>query len=320
MPPQFARIFQAPSENSTVRRVGTRGLQLPNHSPCRPRALTRRSTCEMFGLAVNMRSDRSRLPASRFAHRTFKPGPPRRAFSLIELLVVIAVIAILASLLLPALTRAKERARRAACLNNIRQFIIAAHLYAGDNHEYVPRADTDNRNKDDTHTPILSNETKSNLLRYASPLKVLDCPNLAKSFEKEEGWRVHPDYGVAVGYHYLGGHPNTPWPPLEGVTNSWISPQTTADDPNLVLVADLNIYCYSFTRILAPHTAVGPAIREEAYFEAHPEAYEQTPKEIGARGGTIGKLDGSVAWKDISKMVPYRASQLWDTAGAFGLW
>ena len=48
----LARIFHNPIENSAVRRVRTRGLQSPKNSPCRPRALTRRSTYEMFGLAV----------------------------------------------------------------------------------------------------------------------------------------------------------------------------------------------------------------------------------------------------------------------------
>jgi prepilin-type N-terminal cleavage/methylation domain-containing protein len=242
------------------------------------------------------------------------------AFTLIELLVVIAIIGILASLLLPALSNAKERARRAACLNNIRQFIMASHLYANDNQDYLPRGGTDNFNSNDTHTPILSTATRVIILQYASPLKVLDCPNLASSFERQEGWRLHPEYGIAIGYHYLGGHSNTPWPPVGGTTNTWISPQKASGDPALVLVADLNVYCYTFVRLLAPHTARGPIVREEPYFNDHPEAYGQTPKDIGAKGGNVGLLDGSVAWKDISRMRVYSGSQAWGDQGALGLW
>ena len=125
--------------------------------------------------------------------RPVGPLPLLFGFTLIELLVVIAIIAILAALLLPALSSAKERARRASCLSNIHQFIMATHIYAGDFQDFLPRGGTDNRNTNDTHTPILSTATKSNILQYASPLKVLDCPNLAKSFEQELNWRVQPD-------------------------------------------------------------------------------------------------------------------------------
>jgi prepilin-type N-terminal cleavage/methylation domain-containing protein/prepilin-type processing-associated H-X9-DG protein len=60
------------------------------------------------------------------------------AFTLIELLVVIAIIAILAALLLPALKGAKEKARMAACMNNVRQLAMAAsQLYASDNNDYI---------------------------------------------------------------------------------------------------------------------------------------------------------------------------------------
>src|ERR1035441_8135339 len=67
------------------------------------------------------------------------PDRPVIAFTLIELLVVIALIAILAALLLPALSRAREKANAAYCLNNLKQWGLATQLFASENDDLLPK-------------------------------------------------------------------------------------------------------------------------------------------------------------------------------------
>jgi prepilin-type N-terminal cleavage/methylation domain-containing protein/prepilin-type processing-associated H-X9-DG protein len=74
-----------------------------------------------------------------FAPAEHQPTPPARAFTLVELLVVIGIIALLISILLPSLNRARETANRVKCASNLRQMGQALLLYAGENKGNYPR-------------------------------------------------------------------------------------------------------------------------------------------------------------------------------------
>jgi len=71
-------------------------------------------------------------------------GRSKAGFTLVEMLVVMAVIGILAAMLLPALAAARERARLTQCLSNMKQLLIATHMYANDNGGFIPQVEDPN--------------------------------------------------------------------------------------------------------------------------------------------------------------------------------
>ena len=119
----------------------------------------------------------------RDSRRTHQTG-----FTLIELLVVIAIIAILAAMLLPALQQAREKARTASCMSNMRQLALAALTYATDNDDHLPKGpcrETRNleTNKEFAWTmerPFVADFRIGALVTYMGDSpdpKVLDCPS-----------------------------------------------------------------------------------------------------------------------------------------------
>lgn len=238
----------------------------------------------------------------------------KRGFTLIELLVVIAIIGILTALLLPVLGGARERGRRASCLNQMHQFMLICHVYAGDHNDWLPSGTAGTGNSADEYLPVVSPPIYTKLIAYGSNRRILECPSLGDPFGDQNGWYDTMVQGFVLGYNYHGGHSDSPW----GGPTPWESPQRMHDDPKLVLLSDVNDWDTGAEWTVVPHGRTG------AIHDGNPKPYVNSTRSgasaqaVGAEGGNIGYLDGSVQWKNISQMKTHTVAH---TGGGFlGQW
>ena len=222
--------------------------------------------------------------------------PTARGFTLIELLVVIAIIGILASLLLPALAKAKERAWRITDVSNLHQLTLACHIYAGDQRDMLPPGQYD---------PVhFTTNSWDAVLKSGMTTNAMGCQSLRHSTSASLIGQIVTSGGAT----YVSTSGWIYWPdeePSRGAGNifkgAYLRPQKTTSKLNPSSDTVATCFAYDGT----PSGTWGsymPHIKGSA-FSSFGTGVKPTP----ADGLAVSHLDGSANWVTWSKLVPVTA-------------